>query len=312
MKRSVFAGALLVAFVFLCEEAAAQTGTARGKVLDDKGQPLVEAAVLLEFKGGVTRKYETKTNKKGEFTQVGVYPGPYRITVSKDGYQGGYIDTRISLGDPTYVPDFKLVSRAVAAQAATDKGAEELNAIFKRAGELTQAGRLDEAEAAYKEILAKRSFPEVHFNLGYIYGQRKDWAAAEAAFQKAIELRPDYGEAYVALAKVYQDSGQGTKAMEVLAKAAAANQQDAKVQFNLGVFHLNAGKSDEAIAAFQKAAELDPANPEVYYHLGTLAVGQNKVPEAISYLEKYLSMNPQNPGNVATAQGLLQALKPRK
>jgi len=41
-------------------------------------------------------------------------------------------------------------------------------------------------------------------------------------------------------------------------------------------------------------------------------VGQNKVPEAIASLEKYLAMNPQNPQNVATAQGLLGYLKPKK
>ena len=67
-----------------------------------------------------------------------------------------------------------------------------------------------------------------------------------------------------------------------------------------------------AHAAFSKAAEADPANPEVYYYLGTLDVGQNKIPEAIAHLEKYLSMNPTSPQNVATAQGLLQALKPKK
>jgi hypothetical protein len=50
----------------------------------------------------------------------------------------------------------------------------------------------------------------------------------------------------------------------------------------------------------------------VHYHLGTLLVGQNKLPEAIAKLEKYLTMNPQNAQNKATAEGLLQALKPRK
>jgi len=55
--------------------------------------------------------------------------------------------------------------------------------------------------------------------------------------------------------------------------------------------------------------EADPTNPEVYYYLGTLAVGQNKTADAIAHLEKYLSMNPTNAQNMATAKGLLQALK---
>ena len=156
------------------------------------------------------------------------------------------------------------------------------------------------------------SIPEVQYNLGYIYTQKKDWANAEAAYKKALELKPSYNEASLGLARVYQESGQGDKAVELMNKAAAANEGDAKVQFNLGVFNLNSGKSEEAMAAFQKAAAADPANAEPYFYIGTILVGQNKVPDAVASLEKYLSMNPTNPQNVATAQGLLQALKPKK
>lgn len=313
MKRFLVAGGLLAALALLGPEASAQTGTARGKVSDDKSQPLPDAVITLEFQGGVTRKYETKTNKKGEYTQVGIYPGMYRITVNKEGFQGTYIDYKISLGEPTYLPEIKLVTKAAAQAAAGGKAAEELGATFKKATELAQTGQHDQAEAAFKEILAKSpNIPEVYFNLGYIAGQKKDWPTAEAAYQKAIEIKPNYADAYMSLARVYQDSGRADKAMEVITKAAAANQDDAKMQFNLGIFHLNAGRSEEATAAFQKAAALDPQNAEAYFHLGTLAVGQNKIADAVAHLEKYLSMSPTNQQNVATAQGLLAALKPKK
>lgn len=311
MKRFLLTAGLFSALALVGAPASAQTGTARGKVVDDKGQPLPDAAVLLEFQGGVTRKLDTKTNKKGEFTQVGVYPGPYRITASKDGYQSAFIEQKINLGDATYLPDIKLLPKGGAGAAGTTR--EELGAAFKKATELTAAGQWDAAEAAFKEILAKTpSIPEVHYNLGYVATQKKDWASAEAAYLKAIELRPNYGDAYVALATVYQDHGNAAKAMEIMTKAAEAAGDDAKVHFNLGVFYLNSGKSAEAESSFRKAVELDPSNPEPYFHLGTLEVGQNKVPEAIASLEKYLSMNPQNSQNVATAQGLLGYLKPKK
>jgi tetratricopeptide (TPR) repeat protein len=97
-----------------------------------------------------------------------------------------------------------------------------------------------------------------------------------------------------------------------MSKAVEGNPNDAKALFNMGIFNLNAGKSEEAIGAFQKALAVDPSMVEATYHLGTLMVGQNKIPEAIQYLEKYLAGNPNNPQNVATAQGLLAALKPKK
>ena len=314
MNRFLLAGGLCAALVLLAGGAQAQTGTARGKVLDEKNQPVQDAMITIEFQGGVSRKFETKTNKKGEFTQVGMYPGNYRITASKEGYQPAVFDNfRISMGEPTYLPDFKLVSKAAAQAAGGDKAREELSASFKKAIELTQAGQFDQAEAAFKELAAKNpTVPEIHYNLGYVYTQKKDWPNAEAAYLKAIEVRPSYAEAYTALARVYRDSGQPAKASEIMAKAAATNQSDPKVQFAMGVDLLNAGKTEEAEAAFKKVLELDPSNPEPYFHLGTMAVGQNKVPDAIANLEKYLSMSPKNPQNVATAQGLLQALKPQK
>jgi tetratricopeptide (TPR) repeat protein len=313
MKRALVAGVWCAAALLCSQATYAQTGTARGKVLDEKKQPVVEAVITLEFQGGVTRKMETKTNKKGEFTQVGMYPGAYKITASKDGYQPAVIEVRIAMGEPTYLPDIQMLTKAAAQAAAGGQNREELTANFKKAIELTQAGQFDQAEALYNEILVKNpSVAEVHYNLGYIYTQKKDWPKAEAAYLKAIEVRPAYGEAYTALSRVYRESGQAAKATEIMTKAAAENQADPKVQFGVAIDLLNSGKTEEAVAAFQKVLELDPNYADAHYHIGTLAVGQNKIPEAITHLEKYLSMNPTNAQNVATAQGLLQALKPKK
>lgn len=309
MKRAWILGCLVAALALAAAPARAQTGAARGKVVDEQGNPVENAKVELDYKGGVTRKYETKTNKKGEFTQVGLSSGMYEVTISKEGFQPALTGGRISLGDPTYLPDVTL--RKAGPKPAAGGGAEEIQKAFKTALDLTQAGKLAEAELAYKELLTKApSIPEIHYNLGFLYTQRKEWANAEAAFQKALELKPDYADAVVALAKVYQDSGQPEKGLELMTKA--AGEGDPKAAFNLGIFYLNSGRSEEALQAFQKAEAGDATNAEVSYFLGTLLVGQNKIPEAIARLEKYLSMNPQNPQNVATAQGLLQALKPKK
>ena len=305
MKRLFVIGGLVAAFALAAGEARAQTGTARGKVLDQKGEPIVDAKIVLEYQGGVARKYETKTNKKGEYTQVGLASGTYRITASKEGLAPFFIETRISLGEATYVPDIKLASAQAVAQAAAAQAADEITPAFNAAVELARAGKLDEAEAAYKALAVKApSIPEIHLNLGFLYRQKKDWAAAEAAYNKALELRPNYSDANAGLLAVYQASGQADKAAALATSAGG----DAKVQFDMGATYLNAGKYEEALAAFQKAAAADPSNPETYYHLGTIYVGMNKIAEARTNLEKYVSMNPKNAQNLATAQGLLQAL----
>src|SRR5512134_507343 len=124
MKRALIAAGLVLGLGLLASPARAQTGTARGKVLDTQGQPIADAKVLIEFQGGITRKFETKTNKKGEYMQVGMQPGPYRITASKDGYQPSYVDFRIALGDPTEIPPFKLLTAKEAGQQPGSAQAE--------------------------------------------------------------------------------------------------------------------------------------------------------------------------------------------
>src|SRR5512147_90586 len=100
MKRAIVAVLFLLGLgLVAAQPAAAQTGSARGKVLDDKGQPVLDAKVTIEFMGGITRKFETKTNKKGEFMQVGMQPGPYRFTVAKEGFAPAMSEIRVSLGD---------------------------------------------------------------------------------------------------------------------------------------------------------------------------------------------------------------------
>jgi Flp pilus assembly protein TadD len=310
MKRTLIAAFLLAGLGLVASPAQAQTGTARGKVLDTQGQPLPDAKVLIEFQGGITRKFEVKTNKKGEYMQVGMQPGPYRLTVSKEGYQSSFIDIRVSLGDPTEVPEFKLNTVAQAQQQAGGPDIAALRGNFQKAVDLQAAGQLDEAEAAYKAILEKQpDVPEVYQNLGQLYLTRKDYPAAETAFQKGLELRPDSTDMSTLLARVYQESGQPDKAMALIEKSAGENPQDARAQFNRGIFLLNANKNEEAIGAFEAAIKADPTTAEAYYRLGALMIGQGKIPEAIQLLEKYLSLNPTDAQNVATAQGLLKALK---
>jgi tetratricopeptide (TPR) repeat protein len=308
MKRAWILVAAVAALAVPAGTASAQTGAARGKVVDEQGQPVEGAKIELDYKGGVTRKYETKTNKKGEFTQVGLQSGMYEVTVTKEGYQPGQTGGRVSLGDPTYLPEVKLRKPTAAGAAAAGGGVDQLRTAFKNAIDLAQAGKLDEAEAAYKELLTKApSIPEIHYNMGFLYSQKKDWTNAEASFQKALELRPDYGDAMVALARVFQDSGQGQKAIELMSKGGAS--ADPKAQFNLGIMLMNQNKDEEALAAFKKTVELDPANAEAFFFIGTRSLQLGKLPEAVAALEKYISMNPNNAGNLSTAAQMLPALK---
>jgi tetratricopeptide (TPR) repeat protein len=306
MKHTAVAGPLLIGLVLLATPATAQTGTVRGRVVTEQGAPVAKAKVLITSQGGMTDRYEIQTNDNGEYLQVGLRPGPYRITASAEGYRPSVIDMRVALGDPTEVLDIrlKLVPPPVKDEATV------LREKFAKAVEFSDAGEFDQAEALYKEILETQpDIAEAYQNLGYLYEQKEDWAAAQSAYEKALELRPDSSEITTALALVYQQTGQSQKATDLMARAAAENPLDAVAQFNRGGLLLNSGDTAGAIQSFEAALAADPDMAEAHYYLGTVLVGQGRTPEAIEHLEKYLSMNPDREQHVATAEGLLQALK---
>ena len=314
MKRVFLAAAVLSGVALLGADAHAQTGTARGKVVDDKGQGVPEAQVAIEYQGPMTRKFNAKTNKKGEFTQVGLQPGVYRFTATKEGFTGSYVEGKIALGEPTYLSDIKITPASAAGQAGgtagVDKGNAELKAGFEKATNLMTAGQLDQAEAEYRALLATHpDVPQIHHNLAVLLTKKKDTAGAEAEYLKALEVRPDYAEGYAGLTNLYLTTSQAPKAVELLTKAVAAQPQNGALQFQLGYAQFTSGQYEPAEAAFKAASTLDPANAEPFYYLGTIALTTGKTAECAQNLEKYLSMKPTNAQNAATAPQLLQACK---
>ncbi len=88
MKKHFIIPLLLALVVGLCAPRvfAQAMGSVKGVVKDAEGKPIV--GVTVEWFGIETgRKYTLKTNGKGEYFSLGITPGKYKLTVSKDGKQ---------------------------------------------------------------------------------------------------------------------------------------------------------------------------------------------------------------------------------
>jgi Tfp pilus assembly protein PilF len=81
-------------------------------------------------------------------------------------------------------------------------------------------------------------------------------------YRKAIQLRPDYADAYN----------------------------------NLGIDLGRQGKLEEAVAALKKAIEINSAFSEAYCNLGIAYKQQGKINEAKDMLQRAVSINPKNTG----------------
>lgn len=322
LRRSLVTAVLGLAVAFAAAPAAAQTGSIRGKVVDAQGSPVDGAKVSLQNVEMSGRSLETKTNKKGEYMQVGLQPGKYKITVSK-GDLSASKDTQVHLD--MGVLDFTLTPNTGGGMSKEDAAkakakADAMNAAFKEGVDLVTQGKDDEAIAKFQEVIASvPSCAECYSNIGTIQVRQKKFDDAEASYKKAIELKPDFADPYAGLATVYNAQKKADQALEASKKAAelssgaaaaggAAGGGSAPAVFNQGVILWNAGKIPEAQTQFEQALKLDPNLAEAHYWLGMALVNAGKSSDAKTHFEEYLKLAPT--GQYAeTAKNILASIK---
>ena len=315
-RAGLFLCTLLTTLV-IALPAAAQGGRMRGSVKDDKGQPVEGAKVTIDFQGSVSRHFETKTDKSGEFIQVGLTSGQYKIIVQKDTLAGMQMVTVRGAGNPVEV-NVRVAPGAstLDAREAAAKNAEVMKAVDAGLA-AAAAGKLDEAVTAFNQAIALNPTCFGCFSaMGNAYTQTKDYDKAEAAFKKAVEIKPDYAEAYAGLANIYnaqhkfdEAAAAGAKATELSASGgAAAGGGNPENLYNQGVIAWNAGKVAEAKKAFESAIAANPNHAESHYQLGMVLVNESNLAGAATEFEAYIKLAPDGP-NSATAKALVAQLK---
>ena len=292
----------------------AAQGMITGQVVDVKGQPVEGAKVTMEQTDGVTRKFETKSDKKGEFIQIGLQSSSFKVTAeTKDGT--ATTTTRVSQRGPSRV---KLVigaggpggDPALAAKTA------ELRKTFDEGVALSRAGKYDESvEAFNKAVVINPNCQDCYYNIGFAYAQKKDYDKAEENYKKAVAVKPDYAEAYNGLANIYNAqrkfdlaAAASAKASELNAAAPGALQGgNADSLYNEGVILWNGGKIADAKVKFQAAIAVNANHAESHYQLAMALVNEGKLADAGVEFNTYLKLSPDGP-NAATAKALVAQL----
>ncbi len=290
-------GFLSAALVLACAaSAAAQTGVVRGKVVDAQGAPIEGAKVTIAAKAMKSSR-DLKTNKKGEFVQVGLFPGAYTITVEKEPLKTTQ-DAQVSIGDNPPI-EIKLAAAAGSAEQAAKAAA--LQKAFDEGVAFSKGGKFDESIAKFNEAIAQApNCYDCYYNIGYAHTQKKDWEQAEIAYKKAVELKPDHAAAWSGLANAYNVQKKTDLAMEATAKAgqygdtatAAGGGANAGSLYNQGVILWNAQKYAEAKEKFEAATKADPKYGEAWYLLGKAHINLGEFANAVTAFEGYLQAEP--------------------
>jgi tetratricopeptide (TPR) repeat protein len=281
-----------LATVLLAVSASAQRVAVRGKVIGDDGQPLAGAEIVL-FNKENGQKFTMKTDKKGEFVNIGVAFGSYKLSVNKDGKVLYTQDVRAS-GDETpieiNIPKAQAQQKEEALKQLTpeqrkqmeeqQKAAEAertkiqtVNQLASQADAAEKSGNLDQAISLYKQATA--AAPEVPVL----------WARLAGAYLSAGNKLGSSDRA--AATEDYK------QAVEAYKKAIALKSSEAGYHNNLGQAYAKLGKTDDAIAEYTTSAQLDPPNAgQYYYNLGAVLTNVGKTDEANAAFDKAIAADP--------------------
>lgn len=174
--------------------------------------------------------------------------------------------------------------------------------------------------APVPEVPFEAGSAQAQFESGNSHAQAGRWDQARAAYQKAIELDPNFQAAYANLGVVYYQLEQLDLAASQYQKALELDPDDGDVAYNLGALYLQqaliSGEQpdpamlERAVTQLKQAAELSPNLAEPYFSLGVAYQVSGRTEEAIEAFETFLARDSaQDPRASQEAQRYLEMLR---
>jgi len=133
-----------------------------------------------------------------------------------------------------------------------------------------------------------------HNNLGDLYARHGDYQKAVEEFQKAIELKPNYGDAYHNLGNVYHQMGKDDLSEQSYSKALSFNPNLWQSYQNLAAIHFSQKNYQLAKEELEKAIQIKPDNTDLHANLGILYLNLQDKQKAKEEFQKALQIDPQN------------------
>jgi tetratricopeptide (TPR) repeat protein len=235
-------------------------------------------------------------------------------------------EAKVALGQLELMQGRPDVSVALAGEAlASEPGNADAHLLYVR-GLLTK-GELDRAEADLKQLMTR--FPNsaaVHTQMGMLLGRRRQLPAARTEFERALQIRPDGGEALAGLialdlgaknyagararidariasnptaalltlaARTYAASGDLVSTERLLRKAINLDGDFVAAYGALGQLYLVQGKLASARAEFETLAERSPKSVAALTMVGIILQVEGNVDGARDRFERVLRIDPE-------------------
>ena len=130
----------------------------------------------------------------------------------------------------------------------------------------------------------------------------RQWAEAAQAYEKAIELDPEYADAYCNLGAVRYNQGQRAAARRAFEACLSRSAAHVEANFNLANVLEEAGEDEQALTLYRRALTADPLYPDLHINLALLYEKLGHMRPACRHWRRYLQIDPQGPWSTVARQ----------
>jgi tetratricopeptide (TPR) repeat protein len=196
-----------------------------------------------------------------------------------------------------YTENKQLALAETALQKAKDLDAKNSDAVFLLYQLKSARGAKDEADAVVVEGI-KNGIADAR--LYSVYGMsldaKGDWKGAQAAYQKALSIRPDDAMSANNLAySLIEHGGDANLALSLAQTARRGLPKAGATADTLAWASYHVGAYDTARKLLEEASAQQPDNANYHYHLGLTYLKLNQAARGKAELERALKLEPNGP-----------------
>jgi eukaryotic-like serine/threonine-protein kinase len=182
--------------------------------------------------------------------------------------------------DPNYALAYAGLAEAYGFLASSTGGQQPREAYPRAKAAATKALELDE------------TLGEAHCTLGF-FRLLYDWdfAAAEEEFRRAIELSPNFANAWDGYGFYFKATGQSEASIHACQRAQELEPLSLFITLSLAWAYYFARQYDRAMEQGSKALDMDPNFGFAYWHRGMAYIQQERFGEAVTALRKAISLS---------------------
>jgi predicted O-linked N-acetylglucosamine transferase (SPINDLY family) len=166
---------------------------------------------------------------------------------------------------------------------------------FDLASQHHRAGRLREAEALYRQVLAQKpDHAQALHMLGMLAAQVGQTDAAIELMRRSVAINPGWAEGHFNLGNILWQSGRTAEAVTILRQASQLAPNSSAAQNSLGLALASSEQWDQAIHAYQRAIALRPDFVIPMINLGAALRTVGRVEQSVAILRRAAEINPDS------------------